>query len=372
MQFKHDSQRSEEMLEYARLLASQLAGSTIVWRAKFRLTVARIMVMREWLHQLLHTTGLLVYKGVDSSPIRSQNFEIIQGHIVPRNKLSSMFDAVLLLGKLRVLEPDEREEEYEVEVALMRSIHERTAHLTVSVVMLPDGEGKLNQRWPAVLHYLRCCCFNFAGTAKLAHSCGHWLTGQGTEFGFSMTDKFQVDRMISYFNDLDPSMAKPISQKKCLMDDDLTSPAEVAQPCEVDMSHTIPNPGMLHILHGCVENRRFVLNGWSWAITGLQGICAFLSSKGTKSKFIERCYDNRGRLGYAVAKKLRSFNHFVDRARRGTVIVGVLLVLDVWDDLCWGWNIAALLHNVADAEVDNTPANDVPFHVQRYLRKLQL
>jgi hypothetical protein len=52
-----------------------------------------------------------------------------------------------------------------------------------------------------------------------------------------------------------------------------------------------------------------------------------------------------------MAKKLRTFNHFVYVARWGTVMVGILHVLDVWDDLCWGWNIAALLHNVADAEL---------------------
>ena len=51
-------------------------------------------------------------------------------------------------------------------------------------------------------------------------------------------------------------------------------------------------------------------------------------------------------------------------------MLGVLHVLDIPDDLCWGWNIAALLHNVADAEVDNTKANDVPFHEQRYSKKV--
>ena len=368
--FKHEKTLSEETLKYAQHLASELPGSTTLWRAKLKLTVAWMMAMRKWLHQLLHTTGLVMYMGVDSSPIRSQNFEIIQAFIVPRNKLSSMFDAVLLLRKLTFLEPDEREEEYEVEVALMRSIEEHTTHLTFPVVMLPDGEGKLNQRWSTLLHSFRCYCFNFADTAKLAHSSGHWLTDQGTEFGFGMTDKFQVDGMISYFNDLDPSTGKPVSQKNDLKEDDLTSPAEVAQPCEVDMSHTVPNPGMLHILHGCVESLRFVLKGWSWAVLGLQGICAFLSSKGTKSKLLERCYDKRGRLGCAMGKKLRSFSHFVYTARWGTVMLGILLVLDVWDDLCWGWNIAVLLDNVADAEVDNTPANDVPFHEQRYSKKV--
>ena len=49
---------------------------------------------------------------------------------------------------------------------------------------------------------------------------------------------------------------------------------------------------------------------------------------------------------------------------------GVLHVLDVWDDLCWGWNVAALIHNVADVEVDNIPANDVPFDEQRYSKKV--
>ena len=67
--------------------------------------------MRKWLHQLLHTTGSILYMGVDSSPIREQNFEIIQGFIVPRNKLSSLFEAGMLLRKLNVLEPDEREDE---------------------------------------------------------------------------------------------------------------------------------------------------------------------------------------------------------------------------------------------------------------------
>ena len=54
-----------------------------------------------------------------------------------------------------------------------------------------------------------------------------------------MTDKLQVDRMISYFNDLDPSTGEPVSQKNDLKEDDLTSPAEAAQPCEVDMSHAV-------------------------------------------------------------------------------------------------------------------------------------
>ena len=170
--------------------------------------------------------------------------------------------------------------------------------------------------------------------------------------------------MISYFNDLDPSTGEPVSQKNDLKEDDLTSPAEAAQPCEVDMSHAVPNPGMLHILHGCCENLRFVLKGWSWAMTGLKGICAYLSSKGTKTKLIERRYESRGRLGHAMAKKLRPFNHYVYTPRWGTAMVGVLHVLDVWDDLCWGWNVAALLHNVADVEVDSTPANDAPFNEQ--------
>ena len=142
--------------------------------------------------------------GVDSSPIRGQNFEIIQGFIVPRNKLSSLFEAVMLLRKLSVPEPVEHEDEYEVEVAVMRSIQEHITHLMFPVVMLLDVEGKLNQRWAALLYSLRCYCFKFADTAKLSSSSGHWLTDQGAEFGFSETDKFQVDRMISYFNDLEP------------------------------------------------------------------------------------------------------------------------------------------------------------------------
>ena len=180
VQFKHDSQFSEETLEYARLLASDLPGHSTMWRAKFRIAVAWMMVMRKWLHQLLHTTGLLLYMVVDSSPIRGQNFEIIQGFIVPRNKLSSLFEAVMLLRKLSVLEPDEREDEYEVDVSVMRSIQEHITNLMFPVVMLPDGEGKLNQRWAALLHSLRCYCFNFADTAKLTSSSVHRLTDQGT------------------------------------------------------------------------------------------------------------------------------------------------------------------------------------------------
>ena len=35
-----------------------------------------------------------------------------------------------------------------------------------------------------------------------------------------------------------------------------------------------------------------------------------------------------------------------------------------------GWNVAALLHNVADVEVDNTLANDVFFDERRYSKKV--
>ena len=126
--------------------------------------------------------------GVGSSPISGQNSEIIQGFIVPRNKLSSLFEAVMLLRKLSVLEPDEREDEYEVEAAVMRSIQKHITHLMFPVEMLPDGEGMLNQRWATLLPSLRCYCFNLANTAKLTSSSVHWLTDQGTDFGFGMTD----------------------------------------------------------------------------------------------------------------------------------------------------------------------------------------
>ena len=116
----------------------------------------------------------------------------------------------MLLRKLSVLEPDEREDEYEVDVALMRSIQEHITDLMFPVVMLPDGEGKLNQRWATLLHPLCCYCFNLADTAKLVRSSGHVLIDQGTECGFSITDKIQVDRMILYFNDLDPSAGQPV------------------------------------------------------------------------------------------------------------------------------------------------------------------
>ena len=76
------------------------------------------------------------------------------------------------------------------------------------VVLLPDGEGKLNQRWAAMLHSMRCYCYNFADTTKLVHCGRHWLTDQGTEFGFGMTDQFLVNRMIPYINDLDLNIGK--------------------------------------------------------------------------------------------------------------------------------------------------------------------
>ena len=136
------------------------------------------------------------------------------------------------------------------------------------------------------------------------------------------------------------------------------------------MAHAVPNPGMLHILHGCREKLRLVSKGWSWAITGLKGICAFLSSKGITNQLTERCYDIRGRSGFTMAKTLRSFNPFVYTARWGTAMSGVLRVLDVWDDSCWGWNVAALLHNIADVEVDNAPANDAPCNEKRYSKKV--
>ena len=82
--------------------------------------------------------------------------------------------------------------------------------------------------------------------------------------------------MIPYFKDLDPNAGKPASQKLDMEEDDLTKPTDAEQSCEVDMSHAVPNPGMLHMLHGCVENLRFVLKGWSWAIKGLKSVCHFL------------------------------------------------------------------------------------------------
>ena len=172
------------------------------------------MVTRARLYQLLHTTGLVFYMGVDSSPIKGQNFEIIQGFIVQRTKLFSVFDNVLLLRILSVLEPDEREAEYEVEAIVMRSIEEAVTHLMFPVVPLPDGEGKLNQRWAAMLHSIRCVCFDFADTAKLVQSSGLCLTDQGTEVSFGMAVAFQVGRMIPYVNDLDPSIGKPVSQQQ--------------------------------------------------------------------------------------------------------------------------------------------------------------
>ena len=57
-------------------------------------------------------------------------------------------------------------------------------------------------------------------------------------------------------------------------------------------------------------------------------------------------------------------------------MMGIVLVLDVWDDLLWGWNTAVLLHNVADAEVDiepaNGPAKDVPFNEERYSKNISM
>ena len=38
--------------------------------------------------------------------------------------------------------------------------------------------------------------------------------------------------------------------------------------------------------------------------------------------------------------------------------------------ICVGVGTLPLFDNVADAEVDNTPANDVPFHEQRYSKKV--
>ena len=73
----------------------------------------------------------------------------------------------------------------------MRSIGEAVTHFMFPVVLLPGGEGRLNQCWAVLLHSMRSYCFSFADTAKLVNCSSYPLTDQGAEFGLGMTEKIR-------------------------------------------------------------------------------------------------------------------------------------------------------------------------------------
>ena len=135
-----------------------------------------------------------------------------------------------------------------------------------------------------------------------------------------MTARFPLQAFIPYFTDVDPTANKPVVtlEEAVTEEDNLTSPVAASKPAalsEVDCLHSISIAGMLHIISGATYGLRHALKAWDWALTGLKGLCSFLSSRGTNKKLIQRCYNGRGAIGQAILISIRNFDHYIFEER---------------------------------------------------------
>ena len=100
----------EEVLEKAKEVAKQCPSSATLQRARFRLEVAWWCYWRWWFfNELRSGAGLLMYNGIDGSPMATVNYEIFQSRIVRRDELPEIHTLIVTLRSMaETLDNDER------------------------------------------------------------------------------------------------------------------------------------------------------------------------------------------------------------------------------------------------------------------------
>ena len=232
----------------------------------------------------------------------------------------------------------------------------------------------------------------------------YWLADQGSEFVFSFSQEFGIKDVIPYFTDVEPdTLATPDAEpnetetrlarkrRKVIaapQEDDFTDPSKGstsgAKTGRVNTGRSIGIGGNLHKLSGamnglkhavklypclCNETIAFTmpiylisLTWYSWAITGLKEVCAFLTNKGTKNKLLERNYWSRDAVGVAMSAKLKKFHHRIHEDRLNTVAIGICMVLHVRVCLMWGWDPEVLLSAAVRVSIADGSADEAAVH----------
>ena len=92
--------------------------------------------MRKWCHCVLHNGGVVLYTGVDSSPHAGINYEMFQAFIVERCHSAHLHDVITLLRIMKLLSPNEWENNFEEEQMLMKEIQGHVRHVIFPVVIM--------------------------------------------------------------------------------------------------------------------------------------------------------------------------------------------------------------------------------------------